>query len=60
MFVYAYVCVCACACEKESVCVKNAGVAGMLSVYQESEGPSRLLLHFESRTHADMNVIGGN
>lgn len=32
----------------------------MLSVYRESEGPSRLLLHFESRTHADMNVIGGN
>lgn len=31
----------------------------MLSAYQESEGPSRLLLHFESRTHTDTDVIGG-
>lgn len=45
------------------VCIaKNAGVAGreMLSVYQESEDPFRLLMNFESRTHTDMNVIGGN
>lgn len=48
-----YVCVCI---------AKNAGVAGreMLSVYQESEDPFRLLMNFESRTHTDMNVIGGN
>lgn len=39
---------------------REAGEGEMLSVYQESEGPSGLLLHFESKTHTDMNVIGGN
>ena len=51
------VCVCVGGCVCVCVCVRQGE---LLSVYQESEGPSRLLLHFESGTHTDMNVIGGN